>query len=295
PLDRLALSWKRDGRWLAAGRRLLIAAVTPADSGVYVCEAALGNSTVRPVEARAHLTVMGTPQPRMEWFKDGVPLSKLGNSRYKVAAATGLTVRRVQPEDGGYEGQRGPVYLPRPAEPPKTLHCLEKRAPGVGQWVRADSQVLPAGVRGLKVQPVGFQDAGGVHLHRLQPPGQRQRHRPPSPVCRRYHLKHLQAHLFCAVFKMCFAGIANQLIGCVQTKQSRTLISVPPSDQRVIKGTTATLDCNAQHTPRVDIRHPKPSNMQRRRRRSRSRRRKRRRRRREEERKQQQQQQQQHR
>ena len=35
----------------------------------------------------------------------------------------------------------------------------------------------------------------------------------------------------------------------------RTLISVPPSDQRVIKGTTATLDCNAQHDPRVDIRY----------------------------------------
>lgn len=41
------------------------------------------------------------PQPRVEWFKDAVPLSKLANPRYKVTAAAGLTVRRVQPGDGG--------------------------------------------------------------------------------------------------------------------------------------------------------------------------------------------------
>lgn len=41
------------------------------------------------------------PQPKVEWFKDAVSLSKLANPRYKVAAATGLTVRRVQPGDGG--------------------------------------------------------------------------------------------------------------------------------------------------------------------------------------------------
>lgn len=41
------------------------------------------------------------PLPKVEWFKDAVPLSKLANPRYKVTAATGLTVRRVQPGDGG--------------------------------------------------------------------------------------------------------------------------------------------------------------------------------------------------
>lgn len=43
----------------------------------------------------------GMPQPRIEWFKDAVPLSKLANPRYKVITANGLTVRRVQPGDGG--------------------------------------------------------------------------------------------------------------------------------------------------------------------------------------------------
>lgn len=46
-------------------------------------------------------TRVGTPQPRIEWFKDAVPLSKLANPRYKVITASGLTVRRVQPGDGG--------------------------------------------------------------------------------------------------------------------------------------------------------------------------------------------------
>lgn len=35
----------------------------------------------------------------------------------------------------------------------------------------------------------------------------------------------------------------------------RTVISVPPTDQRVIKGTTAILDCNATHDHRVNIRY----------------------------------------
>lgn len=43
----------------------------------------------------------GVPPPRMEWFKDAVPLSRLANPRYKVSSAAGLTVRRVQPGDGG--------------------------------------------------------------------------------------------------------------------------------------------------------------------------------------------------
>lgn len=34
----------------------------------------------------------------------------------------------------------------------------------------------------------------------------------------------------------------------------RTIISVPPTDLRVIKGTTATLLCNATHDPRVNVR-----------------------------------------
>lgn len=55
------------------------------------------------------------PQPRIEWFKDAVPLSKLANPRYKVNTTTGLTVRRVQPGDGG------------------TFQCLARNAAGEAQ------------------------------------------------------------------------------------------------------------------------------------------------------------------
>lgn len=79
PLDGLVVSWKRDGRRLASGRRLIIPAATSADSGLYVCEASLGNSTTKPVEARAHLIVMGKekstykhtimfPQETLHWL-----------------------------------------------------------------------------------------------------------------------------------------------------------------------------------------------------------------------------------
>lgn len=53
------MSWKRDGRHLNSGRRLIIPTPSSSDTGLYVCEASLSNSTVRPAEAKAYLTVIG--------------------------------------------------------------------------------------------------------------------------------------------------------------------------------------------------------------------------------------------
>lgn len=39
--------------------------------------------------------------PKLEWYKDAVPLSKLNNPRYKVISSMGLQVRKVQPSDTG--------------------------------------------------------------------------------------------------------------------------------------------------------------------------------------------------
>lgn len=58
-LDGLVVTWKRNGRQLSSGHRLIIPAAASSDTGLYVCEASLGNSTAKPVEARAQLTVIG--------------------------------------------------------------------------------------------------------------------------------------------------------------------------------------------------------------------------------------------
>lgn len=39
--------------------------------------------------------------PKLEWYKDAVPLSKLNNPRYKVISSMGLQIRRLQPNDAG--------------------------------------------------------------------------------------------------------------------------------------------------------------------------------------------------
>lgn len=58
-LDGLVVTWKRNGRHLSSGHRLIIPTAASSDTGLYVCEAWLGNSTTKPVEARAQLTVIG--------------------------------------------------------------------------------------------------------------------------------------------------------------------------------------------------------------------------------------------
>uniref|UniRef100_A0A3B4YMV0 Sidekick cell adhesion molecule 1 n=1 Tax=Seriola lalandi dorsalis TaxID=1841481 RepID=A0A3B4YMV0_SERLL len=282
PVDNLMVSWKRDGRRLASGRRLIIPAPTSSDTGLYVCEALLSNSTAKPVEARAHLTVMeppsltaqpkrkifadldrnvdipclatGVPQPRIEWYKDTVPLSKLANPRYKVTTATGLTVRRVQPGDGGIfqcfarnaagETQThtqllvssvAPTFTFPPSDRTVTdgntasFTCQTSGAPKPAITWRKGLQVLASGSvqvprftllqsGGLQIQPVSFQDSGEY---------------------------------------TCIASNSEGAINATATLTvwSRTVISVPPTDQRVIKGTTAILDCNATHDARVNIRY----------------------------------------
>nr|XP_046227677.1 protein sidekick-1-like isoform X2 [Scatophagus argus] len=280
PVDSLVVSWKHDGRQMNSGRRLVFSAPGSSDTGLYVCEALLSNGSAKPVEARAHLTVMeppsltaqpkrtifadldknvdipclatGVPQPRIEWFKDAVPLSKLANPRYKVTAATGLTVRRVQPGDGGIfqclarnaagETQAhtqllvssvAPTFTFPPSDQTVTdgntalFTCQTSGAPKPAITWRKGSQVLASGSvqvprftllqsGSLEIQPVSFQDSGEY---------------------------------------TCFASNSEGTINASATLTvwSRTVISVPPTDQRVIKGTTATLDCSATHDPRVNI------------------------------------------
>uniref|UniRef100_A0A674PFT0 Sidekick cell adhesion molecule 1 n=1 Tax=Takifugu rubripes TaxID=31033 RepID=A0A674PFT0_TAKRU len=281
-VESLVVSWKRDGRHLNSGRRLIIPTPSSSDTGLYVCEASLSNSTVRPAEAKAYLTVIepptlsvqpqrkifaeldrnvdipclatGVPQPKVEWFKDAVSLSKLANPRYKVAAATGLTVRRVQPGDGGifqclarstagethaytqlFVTGAAPTFTHPPSDQTVTdgntalFTCQTSGSPKPAITWRKGLQVLASGAvqvprftllqsGGLQIQPISFQDSGAY---------------------------------------MCIAFNSEGSINATATLtiMRRTVISVPPVDQRVIKGTTATLNCNATHDPRVIIRY----------------------------------------
>ncbi|XP_075890891.1 protein sidekick-1-like isoform X2 [Nelusetta ayraudi] len=279
-LDGLVVTWKRDGRQLSTGHRFVVPAASSSDSGLYVCEASHGSrSAAQPVEARAQLTVTeppsltakpprkisadldrnidipcqatGVPPPRMEWFKDAVPLSRLANPRYKVTSATGLTVRRAQPGDGGIfqcvaRNAAGEVQAythllvssvaPRFTSPPSdntvtegntaVFTCQTSGAPKPAITWRKGSQVLASGSvqvprftllqsGGLQIQPVSFQDSGEY---------------------------------------TCIAANSEGSINSTAalTVWSRTVISVLPTDLRVIKGTTAVLECNATHDSRVN-------------------------------------------
>ncbi|KAM7419591.1 hypothetical protein PAMA_016613 [Pampus argenteus] len=189
---------------------------------------------------------------RIEWYKDTVPLSRLANPRYKVTTATGLTVRRVQPGDGGIfqcfarnaagETQAYTQLLVSSVAPTFTLPasdqtvtdgntalftCQTSGAPKPAITWRKGSQVLASGTvqvsrftllqsGGLQIQPVSFQDSGEY---------------------------------------TCIAANSEGTINATAalTVLSRTVISVPPSDLRVIKGTTAILDCNATHDSRISV------------------------------------------
>ncbi|XP_077460380.1 sidekick cell adhesion molecule 1b [Stigmatopora argus] len=278
-VDSLLLVWKRDGHPLASGHRLVIPTTASLNSGLYVCEAQLGNNTA--AEARAYLAVIeppsltaqphltifsqidknvdipclatGVPPPRIEWYKDALPLSMIANPRYKINSATGLTVRRVQPGDSGifqcfarnFAGETQahaqlfvsnvpPTFSVHPSDTTVTegntavFICQTGGAPKPAITWRKGLQILASGSvqvprftllqsGSLQIQPVNFQDSGEY---------------------------------------TCIASNLEKIINAtaVLTVWSRTAISVPPSDLRVIKGTTAFLACNATHDPRVNIR-----------------------------------------
>ncbi|XP_062868629.1 protein sidekick-1 isoform X2 [Trichomycterus rosablanca] len=286
PVEKLNLVWRRNGVELASGvgsfgRRLTIFNPTSADVGLYVCEASLLDSSVNPAEARAFLSIIeapyftaeprrkmmgeveksveipcqarGVPMPKLEWYKDAVPLNKLNNTRYKVISSMGLQIRRLQPNDAGIFQCFGrnaagemqvhtyldvtsmaPAFVAAPANITVTnsavasFTCRVSGAPKPAITWRKDAQILASGSMqiprftllesgGLQVRPVTLQDAGTY---------------------------------------TCYAANGEGAINSSAelTVWSRTYISQPPEDRRVIKGTTAILECSVVHDPRVPVR-----------------------------------------
>ncbi|XP_056317966.1 protein sidekick-1 [Danio aesculapii] len=287
-LDRLQVFWKRNGVRLTAGvdsfgRRLVISNPTSADGGLYVCEAALRNSSQKSTEAKAYLSVLesphftskpkrsmiaeveknvelqchakGVPTPKLEWFKDAVPLSTLNNSRYKLTTSSMvLQVRRIQPDDAGIfqcfaENTAGEVQAhtnlvitsmsPSFTMPPSDITvtdgtsavftCDTSGAPKPAIIWRKGSQVLASG----SVQTPRFTllESGGLQILPIMPSD--------------------AGNYTCLASNT--EGLVNATVAL--TVLSRTFISTPPEDQRVIKGTTAVLHCAATHDPRVTVRY----------------------------------------
>uniref|UniRef100_A0A673FZA3 Protein sidekick-1-like n=1 Tax=Sinocyclocheilus rhinocerous TaxID=307959 RepID=A0A673FZA3_9TELE len=303
----LQVFWKRNGVRLTAGvdsfgRRLVISNPTSADVGLYVCEAALRNSSQKSTEAKAYLSVLeppyftskpkrsvitevekivelhcqakGIPTTRLEWFKDAVPLSTLNNPRYKLTSSSMvLQVWRIQPDDAGIfqcfaENTAGEIQMnsyrnisPKNAILPSFTHshflsdslifmvgmspsfttppsditvtdgtsavftCETSGAPKPAIVWRKGSQVLASG--SVQMPRFTLLESGGLRILPIMPSD--------------------AGNYTCLASNS--EGLVNTTVAL--TVLSRTFISTPPEDQRVIKGTTAVLNCAAIHDPRV--------------------------------------------
>ncbi|KAM3662197.1 protein sidekick-1 isoform 2-T2 [Ammospiza maritima maritima] len=287
PLERLSVTWKRNGIKITSGissfgRRLTITNPTSADVGMYFCEAKLRESTEEPARAKAFLSIleppyftaepqnvilaevetdvdilcqaMGVPIPTLVWYKDSVPLSRLENPRYKVLLSGGLRIHALRPQDAGIfqcfaSNQAGEIHTytyldvtnikPTFIQPPEdttvtegmtaVLTCEVSGAPRPAISWKKGEQILASGSvqiprfvllesGGLQITPVFLQDAGN--------------------------------------YTCCAANSEGALNAFVKlTVWNRTSIVRPPEDSTVIKGTTATLRCEATHDPTISIRY----------------------------------------
>lgn len=287
PVERLSIMWKRNGIKITSGissfgRRLTITNPTSADVGMYFCEAKLRDSTEEPARAKAFISLMeppyftvepegvilaevekdvdilcqamGVPIPSLVWYKDSVPLSKLQNPRYKVLLSGGLRIHALRPQDAGIfqcfaSNKAGEIqtytYLDvtniKPAfiQPPEDttvtegmtamLTCEVSGAPKPAISWKKGNQILASGSvqiprfvllesGGLQITPIFLQDAGNYTCHAVNSEGA------------------LNAFVMLTVW-------------------NRTFIVHPPENSTVIKGTTATLRCEATHDPRISIRY----------------------------------------
>uniref|UniRef100_A0ACB8FL21 Uncharacterized protein n=1 Tax=Sphaerodactylus townsendi TaxID=933632 RepID=A0ACB8FL21_9SAUR len=159
--------------------------------------------------------VLWVPLPSLVWYKDAVPVLRLLNPRYKTLANGSLQIQQLQPDDSGI------------------FQCVAKNEAGeILSYTFLDvtrSQILASGSvqiprfillesGGLQITPVFLQDAGN--------------------------------------YTCCAVNSEGDLdASATLTVWNRTCIVHPPEDSTVIKGTTATLHCEASHDPRISIRY----------------------------------------
>ncbi|XP_058891430.1 protein sidekick-1-like isoform X2 [Acipenser ruthenus] len=286
PVEKLSISWKRNGVRLTSGvgmfgRRLAIINPTSADVGLYVCQAALLDSSVQPVEARAFLSItespyftaepkrkmmgevektidiqcqaMGVPVPSLEWYKDSVPLSKLANPRYKVMVNGGLRIRGVRPEDAGIFQ----CFARNTAGEIQTHAYLDvtSMAPTFTQ-LPSDITVTDGTVAVFTCEVSGAPKSAIAWKKSNQILASGSVQIPRFTLLETGGLQVRPVYLQDAGNYTCYAsnseGAVNATVSL--TVWNRTFISHPPKDRRVIKGTMGVLECGATYDPRVSVR-----------------------------------------
>ncbi|XP_072415393.1 protein sidekick-1 isoform X1 [Chiloscyllium punctatum] len=286
PVERLSITWRRSGVKLMNGitifgRRLTILNPTSAVIGMYECEATLQSSSIVPVNAHAYLSIieppyftaeperriqgevektvdipcraMGIPLPSLEWYKDSIPIIMLNNSRYKEMVSGILQIQRLVPEDSGIfqcfaKNEAGdiqtpsyltvtniaPSFIQAPSDTAVTdgtaavLHCEVSGAPKPRITWKTGTKILASG--SIQIPRFVLLESGGLLIK--------------------------PAHTEDAATYTCFAANSKGTVNASAelTVWTRTVISIPPKDRSVIKGTTAVLICGASHDPRVTIR-----------------------------------------
>ncbi|XP_039216202.1 protein sidekick-1 isoform X2 [Crotalus tigris] len=286
PIEKLSITWKRNGKILngigSLGRRLAITNPTSADMGMYVCEAQLNDSPIQPERANTFLYILeppyftaepedrillevqktvsipcqatGIPQPLLAWYKDAVLISQRVHPRYTVLLNGTLQIRRGQPEDSGIfqcfaRNEVGeieshtylevtnvaPTFSWPPADATITegmsamLRCEVSGAPKPAIAWKRGNQILASG--SIQLPRFRLLGSGGLQI---------------NPV----FLEDAGVYTCCAVNS---EGALNASASL--TVWNRTFIARPPEDSTVIKGTTAMLQCEAAHDPRISIRY----------------------------------------
>ncbi|XP_032897024.1 protein sidekick-1 isoform X2 [Amblyraja radiata] len=286
PVDRLSITWKRNGVKLKSGisvfgRRLMILNPTSADIGKYECVATLQSSSVLPVHEHAYISIieppyfteepnrrilgevektvdipcraMGIPVPSLQWYKDSVPVIMLNNSRYKVMVSGTLQIQGLVPEDSGifqcFAGNEARDIQSASYLTVTNIAPFFIRAP-------SDTAVTDGAVAVLHCEASGAPKPGITWAKGDKVLASGSVQIPRFVLQESGGLLIKPAHVEDAATFTCFAtnsmGAVNA--SAYLTVWTRTFISVSPEDRSVIKGTTAVLTCGATHDPRVTIR-----------------------------------------
>ncbi|XP_074201685.1 protein sidekick-1 isoform X2 [Camelus bactrianus] len=287
PVEELSVTWKRNGVTVTSGlhsfgRRLTVSNPTSADTGLYVCEAALRGSGFQPARASAFLSIIeppyftaepasrmsadvgesvdlvcgaaGSPPPALQWYKDAVPVSALRNPRYQELPSGGLRIQKLRPEDSGIfqcfaRNEGGEIQT-------CTYLDVTNVAPAFTQLpvdttvTDGMTAVLSCGVSGAPRPAITWRRgnrilaSGSVRIPRFV-------------LLESGGLQITPVFIQDAGNYTCYAANTEGSLdaSAALTVWNRTSIANPPEDLVVIKGTTAALHCGATHDPRVPLRY----------------------------------------